>query len=272
MISPDALLYIYEIRGEMSDDLTAAPPSYVGRWNEEEFSYLFFTAPEDDYVNLLISTIGGVLSSRHEMRYSDWQTGVPAGGLVVGDLVFVSADHPAPPPDSLLLDPSVVFGDGSHPTTVSCLRFMEEFIRTHSIESMLDLGTGSGILALAAAALGVERILAVDRNHLAAETAKDNVRINSLSSRIKVAEGEARLFIDTGCDLVSANLPFNVLRELIPLKEIPLHKAWIVSGVDARQGKVLIELFSDQGFELMDYRADPPWVTFVVTVHRDTTT
>lgn len=263
MISPDALLYIYEIRGELREDLFAAPSSYVGRWNEDEFSYLFFIAPEDDYVNSLISAGRGVLSSRHEMRYRDWQTGVPAGGLAVGGLAFVSADHPTPPASSILLDPSVVFGDGSHPTTVSCLRFMEEIVRTHSTESMLDLGTGSGILALAAAALGVQRILAVDRNHLATLTAKENVRMNFPSSRIEVVEGEARLFIDRPFDLVTANLPFTVLRDLIPLRGVPLQKIWVVSGIDSRQGEVLIELFSDQGFELLDHRADPPWVTFV---------
>jgi ribosomal protein L11 methyltransferase len=264
MISPDALLYIYEIRGEMKDDLLAAPASYVGRWNEEEFSYLFFTAPEDDHVNSLMSAGGGVLSSRHEMRYRDWQTGVPAGGLAVGGFVFVSADHPAPPPGSLLLDPSVVFGDGSHPTTISCLRFMEKILRTDPITSMLDLGTGSGILALAAAAGGVDRVLAVDKNHLAALTAKGNVTTNSLLPKIKVVEGEARFFVDEAFDLVTANLPFSVLRDLIPLRGIPLHKNWIVSGIDSRQGEVLIELFSDQGFELVDHQADPPWVTFVV--------
>jgi len=263
MIPPDTLLYIYELRGEMKDDLLAAPSSFVGRWNEEEFSYLFFTAPQDDYVNSLIAAGYGVLSSRHEMRYCDWQTGVPAGGQVIGGVVFVSADHPSPPPGSLLLDPSVVFGDGSHPTTISCLRFMEDVIHTQPIGSMLDLGTGSGILALAAAALGVQRILAVDKNHLAALTTKENVKRNSLSSRIKVVEGEARLFIDTAFDLVAANLPFSVLRDLIPLKGVPLHKAWIVSGIDARQGEVLMELFSDQGFEFAGHQADPPWVTFV---------
>ncbi|MBI4962869.1 MAG: 50S ribosomal protein L11 methyltransferase [Desulfomonile tiedjei] len=263
MISPDDMLFIYEIRGEVKEDVFSAPSSYVGRWNEEEFSYLFFTAPENNYVNSLISAQGGILSSRHEMRYRDWQTGVPPAGLAVGSVVFVSADHPAPPSGSLLLDPSVVFGDGSHPTTVSCLRFMEEIIRTRSITSMLDLGTGSGILALAAAALGVERITAVDRNHLAALTARENVRLNSLASKINVVESELRLFVDEPFDLITANLPFSVLRDLVPLKGVPLHKTWIVSGIDAPQSEVLIELFSDQGFELLGQHSDPPWVTFV---------
>lgn len=264
MISPDALLYIYEIRGAMRDDVFIPPSSFVGLWNEEDFSYLFFTAPEDDYVERVISSWGGAMSSRHEMRYRDWQTGVPPAGVSVGGFVFVSADHPVPPSGSLLLDPSVVFGDGSHPTTVACLRFMEEIIRTRHVGSMLDLGTGTGILALAAAAMGVDRILAVDRNRLAALTAAENVRINSLSSTVEVVEGEARLFIDKPFDLVAANLPFNILRDLIPLKEVPFHKAWIVSGIDARQGEVLMELFSEQGFQLLGHCADPPWVTFAM--------
>jgi ribosomal protein L11 methylase PrmA len=87
--------------------------------------------------------------------------------------------------------------------------------------------------------------------------------MNFPSSGIEVVEGEARLFIDRPFDLVTANLPFNVLRDLIPLRGVPLHKIWVVSGIDSRQGEVLMELFSDQGFELLDRRTDPPWVTFV---------
>ncbi len=139
---------------------------------------------------------------------------------------------------------------------------MEEIIRDELITSVLDLGTGSGILALAAARMGVKRVLAIDRNRLAVRTAIENVKVNSLDKMIRVQEGEVRLFIDQPFDLVTANLPFHVLRELIPLKAAALHRFWIVSGINEQQGETLKELFSEQGYETCRHSADPPWVTF----------
>lgn len=262
MIPPDTMLYIYEIRGAIGSNLGDPPSTFVGIWNEEEFSYLFFTNPEDDYVNTSLCSGGNILSGRHEMTYKDWQTGLPSQGITVGGLHFVPADHPSPPPEALLLDPSVVFGDGNHPTTISCLRFLEEIVLSELVTSMLDLGTGSGILALGAARMGVKRIVAVDRNHLAWETARYNVDVNSLSTIIQVREGEARLFIDESFDLVTANLPFQVLRDLVPLRGAGLHRFWIVSGINSEQGDVLKGLFEDQGYEIRGELSNHPWVTF----------
>lgn len=267
MIPPDTMLYIYEIRGEMADISVPDPPSsFIGIWNEEDFSYLFFKASEDDYIKERVCRNSLADSwSRHEMRYRDWQTGLPADGLSLAGFRFVPADDPFPEPGSILLDPSVVFGDGSHPTTCACLTFMAEIIQSHSVHSMLDLGTGTGILALAAAKLGVSRVLAVDRNRLAAETALTNVRINNFESVIRVEEREARVHIDKPFDLVLANLPFHVLRDLVTLREAGLHRYWIVSGIDRNQAEVLKELLSEQGYSMGHESVDAPWVTFVAS-------
>lgn len=267
MIPPKTLLYIYEIRGERYNDLPSPPSSFIGLWNEEEFAYLFFSRPEDDYVNGWAARSGFIVGSRHEMKYEDWQTGLPPQGIQLGGTWFVSPGHPAPPDGAVVLDPSVVFGDGNHPTTIACLKFMEEIVGLGCIDSVLDLGTGTGILALAAAAKGVERTVAVDRNHLAARIARENVEVNAFSQLVAVHEGEARFFIDEPFDLVLANLPFNVLRELVPLRNAALHKYWIVSGINREQAKVIEELLEEQGYVVTRQSFDPPWVTFVAA-HR----
>ena len=77
MIPPNTLLYIYEIRGDPGDHISNPPASFIGLWNEEGFSYLFFTKPEDEYVNDHVCARGLPLGSRHEMQYGDWQTGLP---------------------------------------------------------------------------------------------------------------------------------------------------------------------------------------------------
>ncbi len=263
MIPPGTLLHIYEIRGDLDRDLPAPPVSFVGLWNEEEFSYLFFTLPEDTYVDELVRDLDVVLSSRHEMKYEDWQTGLPPNGLKVSGVCFVPRGHACPPPGAFFLDPSVVFGDGNHPTTISCIRFMEQICSSYRINSLLDLGTGTGILALAGASMGINHIVAVDKNRLAARTARENVEANALCSVIDVREGEARVFMDRPFDLVAANLPFQVLRDLATFKDAARHGVWIVSGINEKQAAVLQDLFSEQGYEISTTRLDDLWLTFV---------
>ncbi|HTY22253.1 MAG TPA: 50S ribosomal protein L11 methyltransferase [Desulfomonilaceae bacterium] len=263
MISPETTLYVYEVRGDVGDRLSAPPLSFLGIWNEEDFCYLFFTSSEDNYVEQILAFDTSRIDSRHEVKYSDWQTGLPADGLLVEGICFVADDHPEPPPGAILLDPSVVFGDGSHPTTTRCLSFLIEIVRNYQAASLLDLGTGTGILALAAARLGIKYITAIDKNRLAANVAQRNVLANDYSSIIQVREGEARLFIDDNYDIVTANLPFEVLRELVTLKAASLQKFWIVSGISKDQGHTLKELLQEQGYHIRAEYSDHPWVTFV---------
>ena len=229
---------------------------------------MFFTSPEDAFVNGAVRSRGACLGSRHVINYGDWQTGLPEGGIKVGGVPFVAREHPSPPPGAVFLDPSVVFGDGSHPTTLSCLRQMAKIVRTQRVSSFLDLGTGTGILALAAARMGIRRVLAIDGNRLAVRTARKNVEINSLSSTVEVREGEARLFIDEPFDIVAANLPFQTLRELSTLRGVKLHRFWILSGINEDQGEVLRQLFSEQGYGIIHQHDDPPWVTFTIAGKR----
>jgi ribosomal protein L11 methyltransferase len=265
MITPDDLLYIYEIRGDPGDRLPPAPSSFVGLWNEEEFVYLFFLREEEAYVRTVIGDINGSITSMHVMRYGDWQTGIPSRGMEIAGIEFVPTDHEDPPREAVLLDPSVVFGDGSHPTTIACLNLLRRIVGSAEVTSLLDLGTGTGILALAAIRMGVEHVVAVDKNRLAATVAVENVKLNGLCHAIEVREGEARLFIDKPFDVVAANLPFQVLRELCTLRGAKLHRFWIVSGVNEDQGEVLKELFAEQGYNIFHESASSPWVTFGMT-------
>lgn len=264
MMSPDTRLHVYEIRGQVRHHLVVPPQSFVGLWNEDDMSYLFFTDTQDDYVKLCLSASHCELRQRHDTRFSEWQDGIPESGVSIADLVFVSDDHPSPPQGALLLDPCVIFGDGSHPTTVACLNFMTELISAMPVRSMLDLGTGTGILSLAAAALGVQRIVAVDRNVLAVQTARRNVKLNSLDPRICVAEGDAQAFVRDGYDLAVANLPFEVLECIANLDEAADIEHWVISGISDAQGLILEELFSRKGFERKLFRRDFPWVSLVM--------
>ncbi|MCA1961872.1 MAG: 50S ribosomal protein L11 methyltransferase [Desulfomonile sp.] len=265
MIHPDTLLYVYEVPGDRRDVPPAAPATFIGLWNEDECTYFFFSGPEEEYVRSVVCSNSSIPHSVHEVHYRDWQDGLPREGLTVAGVQFVPSDMSNPPRDAVLLDPSVAFGDASHPTTLSCLRAMGRVFRMQTVNSFLDLGTGTGILALAAVRMGARRVLAVDRNVLAVNTARKNVEANSLCGIIMVREGDVRHFFETRYDLVAANLPFHVLREICVLDGANSHRTWVVSGISKNQGRTLVELFSEQGYRLIYEWADPPWVTFVVS-------
>ncbi|MFV9505078.1 MAG: 50S ribosomal protein L11 methyltransferase [Oscillochloridaceae bacterium umkhey_bin13] len=95
--------------------------------------------------------------------------------------------EPAPDDVVLQLDPGMAFGTGLHPTTQLCLRLLEQYARPGL--RTLDLGTGSGILAIAAAKHGASPVLALDNDPVAVAVAAENVARNGVATLIQVAEG-----------------------------------------------------------------------------------
>lgn len=111
------------------------------------------------------------------------------------------------------IDPGMAFGTGTHETTRMCL----EAIEAHwSGGRLLDVGTGTGILAIAAALLGPgSRIIAIDVDPKAVEVARENAEINVVSGSVEIVEGQARDFKDSLFDMVVANLTAEVIINLL---------------------------------------------------------
>ena len=137
----------------------------------------------------------------------------------------------------ILLDPGLVFGTGTHPTTRDCLEALELAARSRQMSSVLDLGTGTGLLALAAARLGCERIVGIDLNPLAAKTAGRNVRLNQLEDRIVIARGRAEEIIAYPADLLIANIHYDVMQHLIMSEGFLAKKRFILSGLMRSEAK-----------------------------------
>ncbi|MBI3998168.1 MAG: 50S ribosomal protein L11 methyltransferase [Armatimonadetes bacterium] len=111
------------------------------------------------------------------------------------------------------LDPGMAFGSGEHPTTQLCLRAVERYVRPGI--TVVDLGTGSGILTIAAARLGAARVLAIDNDPVAVQVARANVRANRVADRVTVRRGEGLYGVRISAGLMLANLTADILPSVL---------------------------------------------------------
>jgi ribosomal protein L11 methyltransferase len=259
-------LYIYEISGAISDSKNFFKEDFIGCWNEGEASFLFFSQPHDEEVESFVEKKGYPLVSRNVLDYKAWQAGEELKPFKVGNLVI------SPPWENgrveegevlVHLDPCVVFGTGYHPTTRTCLKALREIYQKERPKKVLDLGTGSGILALAAAKWGAEKVLAIDCNELAVETALRNVSYNGESQRIEVRMGKAEDFIEEEADLVCANIHLQVIVSLLKGKAFFKKRRFILSGIFEKDAKKIERRLIRRSVEIVQRVQEKNWLTLV---------
>lgn len=168
--------------------------------------------------------------------------------LVIRNSLWVGphwTDPPArlsPPSVVIRLDPGMAFGTGSHATTQLCLDFMLQRFQTGQAPArVLDMGCGSGILAIAAAKLGAKEIIAVDIDPTAVKTAEDNAANNAVQIRCQQAEYP----IEGRFDLVVANILSQPLKLLAPalVGYAKPGASLFLSGILARQADELLDAY-----------------------------
>jgi len=247
-------LYIYQVNGKVSHGNNEFPPDYIGTWWEGEHSFLFFSQEAERTVQTVLEEEPSLrLIDQFTIDYRDWQGGDEIAPFRVGKMVFipswvemVSRSDEIP----IILDPSVVFGTGLHPSTRGCLEMLGEVYERERPQRVLDLGTGTGILALACAKLGALRILAIDHNPLAVKTAEKNVGLNHEESHIDVVKGDAEDLVYEPCDLVCCNLPYQVLDRLLGTEAF-FQKRWcILSGFFERDVQDVTQKLRRRGVRL----------------------
>ena len=164
----------------------------------------------------------------------------------------------------LTLDPEMAFGTGEHATTRSSLRLTESAV--HGGERVLDLGTGSGILAIAAALLGAGSVLAVEADADALINAADNLARNAPDAAVELVHAMAdaayleRVRAD-GFDVILANVLSGVLLPLLPAFYEALKPAGrlVLSGILESEGDAMLSAASSAGFELVREELEDEW-------------
>jgi ribosomal protein L11 methyltransferase len=267
-------LCVYHLEGRVAPEEDLGVESFLGLWQEGESAFLFFRAPEAAAVaRLLARRPRARLVDSYRMPYEQWQGAAVCGRI--GRFAIRPPWERGAPADGagealpLIVDPGVVFGTGTHPTTRDCLAALEEVAAGRPARRVLDLGTGTGILALAAARLGCRRVLAVDANLLAARTARRNVLLNGFSERILVIQGLAEEAAAAPAELLVANLHGAAMRALLGAPGFRDKQRFILSGLMRREAKEVREMLARAGIAIVSERiAEGAWHT-LTAVNRD---
>lgn len=173
----------------------------------------------------------------------------------------------------LELDPGMAFGTGTHATTSLCLKTLENVIRPG--DHVIDVGTGSGVLAIAAAKLGAEHVLGLDLDPVAVSSATENVRLNGLEHKITIRHSDLLQALrdseggDVGVTMPVQVVVANILAEIILLfiddvvQVLETGGHYIVSGIIQSKERLVEEALVKAGFEIEHKRTDSEWVVFV---------
>ena len=155
-----------------------------------------------------------------------------------------------PKDDELIieLDPGRAFGTGSHPTTSLCLKLMEENIKEG--DSVIDVGTGSGILMIAADRLGASEVYGTDIDELAVESAKENLELNGIS------EERAKVYLG---NLVSVVILLNDISKVVKKDGLV-----IFSGIIDEKCELLKREVEALGMEILEVKADKEWRAMLI--------
>ena len=171
--------------------------------------------------------------------------------------------HPGPEDRVIEIDPGMAFGSGTHETTGMCLSLLEEVISGG--EEIIDVGTGSGILAIGAALLGAGHVLAVDIDPDAVRVAVENVRNNHVEDTVTVRQGDLLDRVSAVCDICVANIISDIIISFaLPLKpHIRPGGLFICSGIVSQRSDEVTSALDASGYEILRKEKKGEWTAFL---------
>ncbi len=164
------------------------------------------------------------------------------------------------------IDPGMAFGTGGHSTTLLCLELLEDVLKGG--EKVADVGTGSGILSIAAIKLGARAVTAIDVDEKATVIAKENSQRNGVSDRICVVCGELLNTVDGEYDVIVSNICSKVLSSMIPdfKSYLSVDGKLILSGILKREVSEIHNQLKSNGLMVLETRFDEEWAAILAKV------
>ena len=207
------------------------------------------------------------------IRQEDWSKSWKAHfkPINIGRLLVTPSWIKPPQNNNLLtvfIDPEMAFGTGDHPTTKMCLEFLDAFIYPGDL--VLDVGTGSGILAIASAKLGAKKVFALDNDPLAVETAIRNCKKNKVAKKITCMETACLDNLPSQVDLIVANLTTQtILENLAPITNVLKDEGvFIGSGIPHERKEEIKQAIFLLPLTLKEIREKDGWIALAATKHK----
>lgn len=244
------------IAGELKT-LLEGLPEYG--YDAGEFTVHIGSVHEDDWANAWKQFFKPVAVTERLVIKPTWEEYEPKEGELI-----------------IELDPGMAFGTGTHPTTSLCLKALESAI--DGGERIIDVGTGSGVLAIGAMKLGADKVLALDLDPVAVKCAKENIELNGYENEVEVrlsdllgvlreSEGEQRQAdgVKPPVDLVVANILAEIILLFIAdvMDVLKPGGLYIASGIFKNKEEAVEAALLAAGFEIVDVLRQEDWVAFV---------
>jgi len=171
-------------------------------------------------------------------------------------------DYPAKSDEIILeIDPGMAFGTGTHPTTALCISLIEKYLSAGA--NFLDIGTGSGILLVAAARLGAGRLVGIDNDEIALAIAEKNLQLNSISRQCyQLRAGNLTDDLDDRFDIIVANILSEVILELLGTIDQCMLPGGVLlcSGIYKDNCEDVLMKMQQQGLKILEERHQDSWV------------
>ncbi|MFJ7746235.1 50S ribosomal protein L11 methyltransferase [Peribacillus sp. NPDC097295] len=161
------------------------------------------------------------------------------------------------------LDPGMAFGTGTHPTTVMCIQALERTIVPGDL--VVDVGTGSGVLSIAAALLDAKRVQALDLDEVAVQSAIQNVELNQVQEKVSVSQGNLLDGVDEQADVVVANILAEVIMRFTDdvAKIVKPGGHFIASGIIQPKKQDVKAAIIESGFSIVETIQMEDWIAFI---------
>ncbi|WP_377888428.1 50S ribosomal protein L11 methyltransferase [Alkalihalobacillus sp. R86527] len=161
------------------------------------------------------------------------------------------------------LDPGMAFGTGTHPTTVMCVQALERIIEPG--QKVIDVGTGSGVLSIAAASLGADTVEALDLDEIAVKSAYLNAKLNKIHNKIDVRQNNLLDNVEDTYDVVVANLLSEIIVRFTDdvARVLKPGGAFITSGIITAKKQEVKQSIVDQGLIIEETLQMEDWVAFI---------
>lgn len=163
----------------------------------------------------------------------------------------------------LTIDPKMSFGTGDHQTTQICLWFLEKYLKSEM--KILDAGSGTAILGIAAAKLGAEKVIAFDIDEWCYDNGIENTQLNGVAEKVEIRKCELKDIPEKDFDLIIANIQKNILLDLAEgfKSKIKSDGILILSGLLEMDREAIVLNYSEAGFTEVDYLKMDEWIGIV---------